>query len=81
MFLGPGCSKAAMPVAEAIHYWNIVQVSSLTCYVKSRINHITDILMKPGEVKIKDPDRNNELCSIIGFHQMPGFWRIFYTLL
>ena len=81
MFLGPGCSKAAMPVAEAIHYWNIVQVSSLTCYVESRINHITDILMKPGEVKIKDPDRNNELCSIIGFHQMPGFWRIFYTLL
>ena len=49
MFLGPGCSKAAMPVAEAIHYWNIVQVSSLTCYVKSRINHITDILMKPGK--------------------------------
>ena len=29
MFLGPGCSKATMPVAEAIHYWNIVQVSSL----------------------------------------------------
>ena len=27
MFLGPGCSKAAMPVAEAIHYWNVVQVS------------------------------------------------------
>ncbi|RMX44624.1 hypothetical protein pdam_00002738 [Pocillopora damicornis] len=26
MFLGPGCSKAAMPVAEAIHYWNIVQI-------------------------------------------------------
>lgn len=25
-FLGPGCSKAAMPVAEAIHYWNIVQI-------------------------------------------------------
>ena len=49
MFLGPGCSKAAMPVAEAIHYWNIVQVSSLTRYVKSRINHITDILMKPGK--------------------------------
>ena len=27
MFLGPGCSKAAIPVAESIHYWNIVQVS------------------------------------------------------
>jgi len=26
MFLGPGCSKAAIPVAEAIHYWNIVQI-------------------------------------------------------
>ncbi|XP_078359757.1 gamma-aminobutyric acid type B receptor subunit 1-like isoform X1 [Oculina patagonica] len=26
MFLGPGCSKAAMPVAEAIHYWNVVQI-------------------------------------------------------
>ncbi|CAH3104404.1 unnamed protein product [Pocillopora meandrina] len=26
MFLGPGCSKATMPVAEAIHYWNIVQI-------------------------------------------------------
>ncbi|KAK3707209.1 hypothetical protein QZH41_019563, partial [Actinostola sp. cb2023] len=25
MFLGPGCSKAAMPVAESVHYWNIVQ--------------------------------------------------------
>jgi len=26
MFLGPGCSKAALPVAEAIHYWNVVQI-------------------------------------------------------
>ncbi|XP_067038730.1 gamma-aminobutyric acid type B receptor subunit 2-like [Acropora muricata] len=26
MFLGPGCSKASIPVAEAIHYWNIVQI-------------------------------------------------------
>lgn len=26
MFLGPGCSKAAIPVAESIHYWNIVQI-------------------------------------------------------
>ena len=26
MFFGPGCSKATIPVAEAIHYWNIVQV-------------------------------------------------------
>lgn len=30
MFLGPGCSKAALPVAEAIHYWNVVQVSLIT---------------------------------------------------
>ena len=38
MFLGPGCSKAAMPVAEAIHYWNIVQVSYLICYVHKSHN-------------------------------------------
>ena len=27
MFLGPACSKAALPVAESIHYWNVVQAS------------------------------------------------------
>ena len=27
MLLGPACSKAALPVAESIHYWNVVQVS------------------------------------------------------
>ncbi|KAM7432495.1 hypothetical protein ABFA07_017083 [Porites harrisoni] len=26
MFLGPACSKAALPVAESIHYWNVVQI-------------------------------------------------------
>ena len=26
MLLGPGCSKAAMPVAESVHHWNVVQV-------------------------------------------------------
>lgn len=32
MLLGPGCSKAAFPVAEAAHYWNILQVCILlTC--------------------------------------------------
>ena len=30
MFLGPACSKAALPVAESIHYWNVVQVSLMT---------------------------------------------------
>ena len=27
VFLGPGCSVATKPVAEAAQYWNIVQVS------------------------------------------------------
>ncbi|XP_020892902.2 gamma-aminobutyric acid type B receptor subunit 2 isoform X2 [Exaiptasia diaphana] len=26
MLLGPGCSKASFPVAEAAHYWNILQI-------------------------------------------------------
>lgn len=30
MFLGPACSKAALPVAESIHYWNVVQASLMT---------------------------------------------------
>lgn len=27
-FLGPGCSVAAQPVAEAIKFWNLTQVEA-----------------------------------------------------
>ena len=29
MLIGPGCSKSAQPIAESVHYWNVVQVSNL----------------------------------------------------
>ena len=48
VFLGPGCSIATKPIAEAASYWQAVQVS-----VRNNTNQIISKQMKKNKKKIK----------------------------
>ena len=42
MVIGPGCSVAAEPIAEASHYWNIIQVENCNLCLVQGINRVCD---------------------------------------
>ncbi|KXJ18586.1 Gamma-aminobutyric acid type B receptor subunit 1 [Exaiptasia diaphana] len=59
MLLGPGCSKASFPVAEAAHYWNILQCN-IGESVRALVEYISNgrpklMLLGPGCSKASFP--------------------------
>ena len=68
MFLGPGCSKAAIPVAEAIHYWNIVQASLL---VEGHLMKASDIQLETMRVFQKNERENYSWIKMRMIRQVP----------
>ena len=58
VFLGPGCSIATTPIAEAAPYWQVVQVSG-----RNKSNKIISKQMKK-KMEIKQRIKKNEKSEL-----------------